>query len=1002
MFRLPNPVPRSPSNELHANDALARCLQLLTATSLHGITNHLEDTRSFDFTLPRSSADEQRKVPFAQQTLRCGPNNTLFIFDWDDTLFPSTWLRCAGVDPLNPLQLRTLDDLPRHVQDALTVCEEMVLQVLEAAHSLGMVMVVSNAHTRWLRLSLDKLMPRVGALMRQREVAVMSARCVCEAVGCADAVLWKTATFDAILDAFMRGRSSRSSRPCPRGPSSGGVLRLEEISASPQHYRLFPSWGDPRYERIPHVLQNSPTAAVASMALEDRDAIVGPATPGEGSVRTSNGVGRGGSVCGASSSLHRDVAGGAHQGRVDSADGGVLQASRLSKALQTRGDRRTNGSTGPKSGVRFSPSLSIARQRSSSSYCSSCSGENSGSDEEGCGRICAQGECSGWNGEDDTFLDSTPMQADSFYNILAVGDQAHDRFAFFTAAQNVLQRRKAEACQHLQADQHTPEQEPRFLELDTFTASSYATVPPVVVASSTGTSCLGQDLAVEPPSLLDTQFEVVIDFDNAGLQRQVRQLQALQQKHFPLPLCQQLQPLASFAQQTSAVSERLQWHFRWPTSPLLSHAPETLLLRRLSHTSSDSRSATDDRDGGGADELPARGELPFPENSTQAGQWNSAGDAAEAKATPRSGARRARKRQVRRPGPRSHGGVTRPSADLRLRKAAADAMQGADCERKVLERGQQTDEQKGGRAGGDFPPQTRASTGVGDGSQPVYAKSIRLMAGPSAAELSQQLGVLLSSLRRLAESPSFHDLQMQNEGIPPPHSASSTPSRSKTPTERGNAASVASAASAAAMAAAVAAASAAATAAAAAQGAATPRGAFSAPVEAVFAASAAARAAATAAATAADAFAATAAERCVEAAVNTGLIPLPPEANEQTRKRQELGDLAQRTHLAKYFNEWRRLVAHGNKATELKNGNHPDTVPNAPREEQGEGGQAQRLTSHRPNELDDSSHGGCDIAHSEGNFEEDMDAFGAAEEEKLMRVKCFHRGSPKRRMTTRR
>ncbi|CBZ50108.1 hypothetical protein NCLIV_005840 [Neospora caninum Liverpool] len=325
------PNPSTPLQHSRADNEFSRYLQLLSAENPHTAGNRLGVRDNSSLAVQQFSAAAPSSPLLARRGLRCSPRNTLLIFDWDDTLFPSSWLRCAGIDPLNPLQFGTFSELPSHVQEALTVCEDRVLQVLEAAHELGMVMVVSNAHTRWLRLSLEKLMPRVGVLMRQREVAVVSARCVCEAVGCPDASLWKTATFDALIDAFMRTHAAEVARHRQLDQNStllprGRTVRNMIEGGYPQSANTVGAL------RIPRYLTNSGTrTAAAMMALEDRDAGGGAEETARLSAGTSTTDQRADSGCHVSTLAQLGFGGQAVQSRTVS-DGGceARRGTRLS------------------------------------------------------------------------------------------------------------------------------------------------------------------------------------------------------------------------------------------------------------------------------------------------------------------------------------------------------------------------------------------------------------------------------------------------------------------------------------------------------------------------------------------------------------------------------------------------------------------------------------------------------------------------------------------------
>ncbi|RQX74846.1 hypothetical protein TGCAST_222700 [Toxoplasma gondii CAST] len=607
-------------------------------------------------------------------------------------------------------------------------------------------------------------------------------------------------------------------------------------------------------------------------------------------------------------------------------------------------------------------------------------------------------------------------QHSNFYNILAFGDQAHDRFAFFTAAENVIRRHQTEACRQMQQQQPS-EQLPCFLEPEEIFTPACAAFSPAEVSSLTGRCSAavansqvrgfpvnsqhfqGGSPVSNASDMLESRFEVVVDFDSERLQQQVRQLQVLQQRQFPLPLRQQLQPLLPFAEQSSAVSERLLWHFRCPESPLQPHAPETLLLRRLSRSSSDSKSDAVEverkSDGRDVDSQQAEQQCESPAEPGDTTAHNDTGHSLERR---QNVANRSRRRRLRRPGSHNRPGDSnfhyRNPADLRHCMKPSNTVK-TRTQAQKMEQGQQTDARQGSCV---EAPAEHDNYGNSADSKSVYLKSVRLIAGPSAAELSQQLAVLATSLRRLAESPSFHDLQVQNDSFS--QKAVLLPGLLTSQTESTAAASVATAASAMATAA-VTAARAAATAAAAVRRVATPVADLSAPVEAVLAASAmAAQAAATAAASAADAFAVTAA-RGVEAGVETELTPLPPEADfiplspevkEQVRQPEQLTRI---NHLAKHFAEWRRVATEGREAakreSEAGSTNTADTMNVA----QNAGERVLRVAQQRGNRMEDAARIPVGGPFTLRTSTEELDEFGIMEE-KLLRRRNIRRGASRK------
>jgi hypothetical protein len=94
---------------------------------------------------------------------------TLIIFDWDDTLFPTAWVRdndLLGDDAmLNTLQITQLSRLTKRVRTTLDV-----------AAQIGRVVIVTNAQEGWVEMMCKRFMPSLANSLKS--IDVVSARSV--------------------------------------------------------------------------------------------------------------------------------------------------------------------------------------------------------------------------------------------------------------------------------------------------------------------------------------------------------------------------------------------------------------------------------------------------------------------------------------------------------------------------------------------------------------------------------------------------------------------------------------------------------------------------------------------------------------------------------------------------------------------------------------------------------------------------------------------------------
>jgi len=84
-------------------------------------------------------------------------DQTIIIFDWDDTLCPSTWLRrCLQSDPHQKLQDVYID---RETDVSLSKLVDQVSLILNLAVCLGQVVIVTNAVRPWVYTSCCLFLP---------------------------------------------------------------------------------------------------------------------------------------------------------------------------------------------------------------------------------------------------------------------------------------------------------------------------------------------------------------------------------------------------------------------------------------------------------------------------------------------------------------------------------------------------------------------------------------------------------------------------------------------------------------------------------------------------------------------------------------------------------------------------------------------------------------------------------------------------------------------------
>lgn len=156
-------------------------------------TAHRMRTGSKSKKIELSSGETIPETLSAENNRTFSRSETLILFDWDDTLLPSSWLseRQLTLDPsCNPSEQE---------QAYLDAIANTVCSLLVAAVHCGRVVVVTNAESGWVDLSAAKFMPTVLETLNLWHISVISARSEFESVHLQHPVQWKVEAFRHLL-----------------------------------------------------------------------------------------------------------------------------------------------------------------------------------------------------------------------------------------------------------------------------------------------------------------------------------------------------------------------------------------------------------------------------------------------------------------------------------------------------------------------------------------------------------------------------------------------------------------------------------------------------------------------------------------------------------------------------------------------------------------------------------------------------------------------------------
>jgi hypothetical protein len=100
------------------------------------------------------------------------PAQSLIVFDWDDTLCPSHWIRA------NRPALQFFSPAPNDpkFQKPLGEVADIVCNILNSAAELGQIVIVTNAQVNWVQASCQNFLPKVGPVIEKHNCGIVYAR----------------------------------------------------------------------------------------------------------------------------------------------------------------------------------------------------------------------------------------------------------------------------------------------------------------------------------------------------------------------------------------------------------------------------------------------------------------------------------------------------------------------------------------------------------------------------------------------------------------------------------------------------------------------------------------------------------------------------------------------------------------------------------------------------------------------------------------------------------
>ena len=160
-------------------------------------TNETSFTKSFNnnFYPPKKMLEKKLRKSYYQKLITKNVTSTnlskklhynIFIYDWDDTLFPNTFLKKQN-------------ELTPEIKETIKIMESNVKELLNKSLNEGYVFIITNSNKRWVEDCAKEFYPNLKIL---KKIDIISARDLYESEHPFDGNKWKERAFLKIKEDF--------------------------------------------------------------------------------------------------------------------------------------------------------------------------------------------------------------------------------------------------------------------------------------------------------------------------------------------------------------------------------------------------------------------------------------------------------------------------------------------------------------------------------------------------------------------------------------------------------------------------------------------------------------------------------------------------------------------------------------------------------------------------------------------------------------------------------
>jgi len=136
------------------------------------LSKRAENMKSNGGLVSKSLRTLESIVSTASQAEFCNPLQSMIIFDWDDTLCPSHWIR------VNRPKLQYFQPCPNDpkFKKPLADLSSQVCRLLRVASDISKTIILTNAQPGWVEISCKNFMPGVWQVIQELGIDIVYAR----------------------------------------------------------------------------------------------------------------------------------------------------------------------------------------------------------------------------------------------------------------------------------------------------------------------------------------------------------------------------------------------------------------------------------------------------------------------------------------------------------------------------------------------------------------------------------------------------------------------------------------------------------------------------------------------------------------------------------------------------------------------------------------------------------------------------------------------------------